>query len=302
MNIDTPLVTIVMATYNRAHTIERAIKSVLNQTYKKLELVIVDDGSEDDTLLKISNFNDQRIRVLRHEVNRGVTAAKNTGLKNIRGDWFTTFDSDDEMLPDAIKTMLDVPLLFDNSISQVICNCVDANTGKWTARGLDKDCYVNANEIISFCEGEFWGLVKTDTLQGDLFNENLHGIESTLWYKINDRAKSYYIHKALNLIHTEGSDRVSKVKINPEKSLRHYESLIGEEFYLQITNKYRPDAFYDICKSAILFLQYNKRSDIAKKYYEIYNKYSKRSFMIELFYRLRILSLFHNYLISRRFK
>jgi glycosyltransferase involved in cell wall biosynthesis/CelD/BcsL family acetyltransferase involved in cellulose biosynthesis len=92
-----PLVSVVMPTFNRADTILRAIASVQAQTHGDWDLIVVDDGSTDDTASRIAGL-DPRIRVLRQE-NRGVTAARNTGLAAVRGDLVAFLDSDDEWLP-----------------------------------------------------------------------------------------------------------------------------------------------------------------------------------------------------------
>jgi len=92
-----PLVSIVMPTFNRADTIGRAIASVLAQTHEDWDLIVVDDGSTDDTAARIQGM-DARIRILRQD-NQGVTAARNTGLAAVRGDLVAFLDSDDEWLP-----------------------------------------------------------------------------------------------------------------------------------------------------------------------------------------------------------
>jgi len=113
MSQEYPLVSTIMATNNREKTIERAIASVLKQTYTNFELIIVDDGSTDNTSEVLNRFADPGIRIFKHEKNKEACAAKNTGLRNIRGEWFTTFDSDDEMITEAIETMISIPLSFD---------------------------------------------------------------------------------------------------------------------------------------------------------------------------------------------
>ena len=77
------VVSIIMATYNRAATLPRAVDSVLRQDYAKWELIIVDDGSTDETEQILKGLRDPRIIVVRHERNRGATAAKNSGLASI---------------------------------------------------------------------------------------------------------------------------------------------------------------------------------------------------------------------------
>ena len=95
MEKDKPLISIIVATYNRAKTISRAIDSILAQTYDNFEIIIVDDGSADDTLKILSKYNDAKIKIIKHEINKGVCAAKNTGFNHISGEWFTLLDSVD---------------------------------------------------------------------------------------------------------------------------------------------------------------------------------------------------------------
>jgi glycosyltransferase involved in cell wall biosynthesis len=101
-------VSVIMPTYNRAHVLGRAIKSVLEQTFTDFELIIVDDGSTDNTEEVIKSFNDPRIRCIRHERNRGVSAARNTGIKIARGDCIAFQDSDDEWLPQKLERQMAV--------------------------------------------------------------------------------------------------------------------------------------------------------------------------------------------------
>lgn len=101
-----PTVTVIIPTYNRAATLPRAIDSVLRQTHADLELLVVDDGSTDDTPAVMESLNDPRIRFLRQPENRGVAAARNRGLRAARGDFIAFLDSDDEWLPDKLERQL----------------------------------------------------------------------------------------------------------------------------------------------------------------------------------------------------
>jgi glycosyltransferase involved in cell wall biosynthesis/CelD/BcsL family acetyltransferase involved in cellulose biosynthesis len=92
-----PLISIVMPTYNRGDTIQRAIASIHAQSWSDWELLVVDDGSTDDTASRLAGL-DPRIRFLRQE-NQGVTAARNTGLAAVKGELVAFLDSDDEWLP-----------------------------------------------------------------------------------------------------------------------------------------------------------------------------------------------------------
>lgn len=94
-----------MPTYNRAYIIKGAIQSVLDQTYRDWELVIIDDGSTDDTKNVIRKINDGRI-VYKKQMNQGAAAARNHGLELSRGKWIAYLDSDNELFPNYIERML----------------------------------------------------------------------------------------------------------------------------------------------------------------------------------------------------
>lgn len=100
----------VIPTYNRSHFIERAVHSVLNQTYVDFELIVVDDHSTDDTMEKVSAFMglDSRVRFFCHEANRGAQSARNTGMRASQGDYVAWLDSDDEWLPTKLERQMDV--------------------------------------------------------------------------------------------------------------------------------------------------------------------------------------------------
>jgi len=199
------MVSIIMATYNRASTLPRAVESVLKQTYSDWELIIIDDGSTDGTPDTLAGMTDPRIRVHRHSPNRGVTAAKNAGFDRIEGEWFTMLDSDDQMVPDALASMLECAER--TGATAITCNCVDSVTGEMSGTGPVADGWLTADDAAQ-CRGEHWGLTRTDLLGDKRFDEGLPGYESTLWLKINARAHRYYLHRALRVYHTEGSDRV----------------------------------------------------------------------------------------------
>ena len=93
------MISIILPVYNRAATLPRCVRSVLAQTFTDWELIAVDDGSADDSIAVVESYGDARIRVLRHERNRGPGAARNTAIAAARGEYLALIDSDDEWLP-----------------------------------------------------------------------------------------------------------------------------------------------------------------------------------------------------------
>ena len=116
-----PAVSVVLPTYNRAAVLGRAIRSVLAQTYEDFELIVVDDASTDDTAEVIQSLGDPRLRYLRHEVNKGGAAARNTGIAAASGDFIAFQDSDDEWLPDKLARQVSCMEPVTASIGAVYC-------------------------------------------------------------------------------------------------------------------------------------------------------------------------------------
>ena len=95
---------VIIPLYNKAETIGRAIRSVLNQEYSDFELIVVDDGSTDDSADIVRGFYDPRVRLIKQK-NGGVSKARNTGIEVARYDYLTFLDADDEYLPFFLATI-----------------------------------------------------------------------------------------------------------------------------------------------------------------------------------------------------
>ncbi len=109
MNSKEPLVSVVVPAYNRAQKLEAAIKSIQAQTYSNLEVIIADDGSQDDTKAVVQRLmaGDSRVRYVHHEINQGAQAARNTGIRAAKGEWIAFLDSDDAWLPESLRLRVD---------------------------------------------------------------------------------------------------------------------------------------------------------------------------------------------------
>lgn len=100
------LVSVIIPTYNRGKTIKRAIDSVLHQTYQKLEIIIVDDCSEDNTAELINEIGDIRIQYMKLEHNSGACVARNIGVSRASGDYIAFQDSDDYWHSDKLEKQM----------------------------------------------------------------------------------------------------------------------------------------------------------------------------------------------------
>src|SRR3990167_10937359 len=101
--MDNPKITIVIPAYNQAEYLDECIGSILAQTHKPHQIIVVNDGSQDDTRYIAKSYPVKYIE----QVNKGLASARNTGLMNMTGDWFYPLDSDDVMLPDCLQRVAD---------------------------------------------------------------------------------------------------------------------------------------------------------------------------------------------------
>jgi|TARA_B100002003_G_scaffold225147_1_gene230982 glycosyltransferase involved in cell wall biosynthesis len=119
--IDDSLVSVIIPTRNRSEYLRRAISSVIDQTYSNLECIVVDDNSSDNTYQIVKSIHDERIVFFQHNKNRGASAARNTGIKNSRGEFIAFLDDDDEWIDKKLEKQ--VPLLkkLSSSFGMVYC-------------------------------------------------------------------------------------------------------------------------------------------------------------------------------------
>ena len=101
-----PTVSVVIPTFRRAGLVPRAINSVLRQTFKDIEVIVIDDASPDNTGEIVQAISDPRVRYFRHEQNRGLPAVRNTGVRQAAGEFIAFLDDDDEWREDKLEHQL----------------------------------------------------------------------------------------------------------------------------------------------------------------------------------------------------
>lgn len=124
-------VSVVIPTYNREKEIMKCLESVINQTYPPYEVIVVDDGSSDNTIQKIEELNCSKVRILRQN-HRGAQAARNYGIKEAKGNYIAFLDSDDERLLDKLEKQ--IPYLRGRKNIVVYCDCYEVNRRKGQVR------------------------------------------------------------------------------------------------------------------------------------------------------------------------
>lgn len=164
------LVSVVIPTHNRAGLLSRAIQSVLDQTHRSLEILVVDDASTDDTPETIANIKDARIRYIRHPRSRGGGAARNTGIHNAGGEYVAFLDDDDEWEPQKLEEQLKILRRHPAAM------CAYQGEQQSVARMYQMKATIDLPELK---KGFFRGgsasalIVRTDLLRTVLFDETL---------------------------------------------------------------------------------------------------------------------------------
>ena len=224
--MDRPLFSIVMATYNRSTLLQRAIRSVLHQTYKNLELIIVDDGSVDNTEEAVKVFDDLRIVYVK-QPNKGVLAARNKGLDLAKGEYVAFLDDDDEIVPSALEIASryfwsivprSVKIIWFDGVNKTT-ECVTNSGGELDCRDKDlgKSGWGLANEgsiyyrdlLYGKIGGNHWQVVRREIIGANRFDEKLYCGEVIFWLGLHKKDQAYYVPLALRINHQESKDHVS---------------------------------------------------------------------------------------------
>ena len=206
------LVSVIIPTYNRAHTLERAIDSVLGQTYRAREVIVVDDGSTDGTTLLLEQYG-QRVTALTQGTTRGVSAARNSGVRASRGEYLCFLDSDDEWMPKKLEAQWECQAHGDYALVHTdeiwIRNGRRANPkkihqkhGGWIFEHCLPRCLISPSSVMVEREAFL-------SLGG--FNEDFPVCEDyDLWLKMACRHKVGFIPRPLIVKYGGAKDQLSR--------------------------------------------------------------------------------------------
>lgn len=122
------MISVIIPTYNRSNLISRAIISVNNQTYKNIEIIVVDDASTDDTTTIVESLNIPNLRYIRLSQNQGACHARNIGIRESKGKYISFLDSDDTWEPTKLEEQYN--FLKNKNASVVVCNYWEERDGK----------------------------------------------------------------------------------------------------------------------------------------------------------------------------
>jgi len=142
---------VVIPMYNRAGFIHRAIKSCLRSSIADFEVVIVDDGSTDGSASVVKQIGHPAIRLLQHNVNRGLGATRNTGIEHARGEWVVQLDSDDELVDRALDMIRECAAKVPSDVATLWFRC-RMDDGSLTPSPCPHEGLWTYETWLSFCE------------------------------------------------------------------------------------------------------------------------------------------------------
>lgn len=193
------MISIIIPIYKVENYIERCINSILYQNFKDYELILVDDCSPDNSIRKaemILNNSKVSYKILHHEINKGLSVARNTGIKNARGKYLFFIDSDD-----CLTSFNSLKILMDKAIetnSDVTCGNFQRVYQDKTLPSIynQREFYDKGNVIKAFCEGKIpvtaWNkLYKKDIFKNLTFKENILHEDELLIYQLIYRNYSF---------------------------------------------------------------------------------------------------------------
>ncbi len=218
------LFTVFTPTRNRSHTLHRVYASLVSQTFKDFEWLIVDNGSADGTQDQVKKWQKENLFPIRYiyQENQGKHVSSNRGVAEAKGELFLTLDSDDSCVATALERFKyhwdNIPLKQKSEFSAVTCLCQDEN-GNLVGNKFPFDPTDSDSLEIRYrfkVKGEKWGFQTTEVMKEFPFTEEMKGSyvpESIVWSAISRKYKTRFVNESLRT-YWSGDDQVTKQKMS----------------------------------------------------------------------------------------
>jgi glycosyltransferase involved in cell wall biosynthesis len=218
---DNPSVSIILPTYNRALLLQESIRSILLQTFADFEIIVVDDGSTDNTEAAVRMFADERIKYYKRFENQGATSARNIGIKQASGTYIAFQDSDDIWLPDKLAKQMEVLLRADRDVGVVYTGywrIINNKKNYMPVHAATSDKAAKAvSELLFLFVATPTVLIKKECLErSGMFDERLSRLQEwELWIRLAEDYRFAYIHEPLVIS-----------RYQPESITANYQALV----------------------------------------------------------------------------
>ena len=211
MTENSPLVTIVVPTFNRVVLLRRLIESLRQQTYRNLEILVINNGCVDDTRGYLEKLKSEECRLTTFEFNKNTgspMACYNKGIELSNGEYICFIYDDDTLFPDAIEFFVEQAV--SKNLSWVVGNCLDSRTQKYTFFGPNDNGEITFDDIIyERYTGEAWALLKKNIFDGVRFDEAMYGGESSVWLQLYRKTPATYFHRPVRVYYTQHGGNIT---------------------------------------------------------------------------------------------
>ena len=301
-------VSIIVPIYNAEEYLPRSIESLINQSYDNLEIILIDDSSTDNSreIIKKYALKDSRIKPFYSDINQGVSKTRNIGLQSVSSDYVFFMDSDDTIVKDAIKIMVEKAIKYDADIVDSYHLILFNNKTFLEHKPLKEDLVLgdkNNKEMITKSSYITGKLIDAKLIKGLAFNESLRRYEDLVFeHELKLRAHNYCLIKDVlyyyyqvdgSLINSLGEKHkvyleaasivLDLYKNESEETKKLVESLLFTNAFLTGVTKvikndedldYNTKLLYDYMEeSSKIFKTYNDNKNINWVIKKMFNKY-----------------------------
>jgi glycosyltransferase involved in cell wall biosynthesis len=233
---DKPLVSVVMAVHNGADWILKSVESILQQTYEHLELIVIDDGSVDDSAAIVNAIEDKRIRLFKNEKQSGLVYSLNFGISQARGQYIARMDADDISLPERISSQMAI-LQNDKRIVAVggWITLVDENDEvieQWEYPESTKMIMWNQFFNSGFAHPSTLFLASAFKKAGGYLTDHKYAEDFDLWSRLGEVGELYNIQKPL-LLYRVHTSSISHSYDDKQTLARHKISTLHIKHYMK---------------------------------------------------------------------
>lgn len=268
-----PQVSVIIPTYRRPEFLRKAIASVLTQTFRDFEVIVVDDASNDDTSEVVRSITDTRIRYIPHETNKGGGATRNTGIRNAHGEYIAFLDDDDEWLPEKLELQIKVLANSPPEVGGVYSGYqkIERTTGELIGSHVPTKKGNLANVLLDY---NWVGSTSSVLLRKEcvekvgLFDESLPSLQDyDLWIRISRDFHFAFVSKPLVIYYIHNN----KISTNPEAFRQGLEIMMSK--LGNSSSTLRKNYWYRFIRLGVLYCLNGETKKGRKAYYKAIRLY-----------------------------
>lgn len=256
------MITVIINVYNGEKYIKKCLDSIVNQTYDNLDILIINDGSTDNTLKICKSYKDKRIRIITTK-NQGLSLSRNTGIENAKGEYLYFVDADDFIELDTIEYLYN--LLIENNASMSTCKCLDIYNYQINNRSSKEK--IETHDGIHFLKKILLSIDRSVTtwnklMKKELFNniryENRITNDVTVTYKQAIKIDKYVFSNQIKYYYYHHSESITGIH-SKERAIDQYKA--SYERYIYIKKKFPDMIENDIAMLYATVMAYNHNNE-----------------------------------------